>query len=136
MQRKHAPSQNKRKQPEPNSDKEKGKEKETFCDVPIPTDSQYDLACNEALDQFANRVAALDRDEIMSEGPESEGESEEFVPETPQPVERPAKKVCRSLSNATTDLDLTRHAPSDLTLSVYSLRILNATYPQRKHWSS
>jgi hypothetical protein len=120
MQRKHAPSQNKRKQPEPNTVKEKGKEKEPFCTVPIPTDSQYDLACNEALDQFAEKVAALDRDEVMSEGPESEGESEEFVPETPLPVERPAKKVCRRLTNSSTDLDQSRHAPFDLTLSLYS----------------
>ncbi len=121
MQRKHAPSQNKRKQPEPNSDK--GKEKEhpkPFVDVPIPTDKEYDLACNEALDQFAEKVAALDRDEIMSEGPESEGESEEFVPETPLPIERPAKKVCRRLTFSSTDLDQSRHAPFDLTLSVYS----------------
>lgn len=114
MQRKHAPSNNKRKTPEQNSDKsrDKGKEKELVTDVHIPSDREFDEACNAALDQFAERVANLETDEVMSEAAESEGESEEFVPETPQPVERPAKKARKSrrISDDSTDVDPHRHA--------------------------
>ena len=76
MQRKHAPSNNKRKAtdaPLRTPSQEKGKEKET----------EFDIACNMALDEYNEQVAALQTDEVMSEGPESEGESDEFVPETP-----------------------------------------------------
>lgn len=106
MQRKHAPSSKKRKQPEQNSDK--GKEKEL-----IQTDADFDAACNMALDDFQQKTAGLDQtadDLLMSD---SEGESQEFVPETPEVVQPPAKKVRRSPRlNAVPDLDLTRHVLS------------------------
>lgn len=127
MQRKDAPSnKNKRKTPE-QSDKsrDKGKEKEQpfVTGVDIPEDHEMDEACNAALDAYCKRIAPhLTTDEVMSEAEESEGESQEFVPETPQVVERPAKKVCRRLgiTFSSTDLDQSRHAPFDLMLSLYS----------------